>query len=280
MSAATLKRVLGQLADNDYPDGVEEEEDLPNDIQDAYLEIERRVEACDGSYPFLLQDPGNVLRVADDHADRRRLIYKYLLLATRLNMNDNREHAGIDGTHLFEEVSAEIARSYLGPRAESMVFGTAAGTTGFAAKVDDLCCRVGEGDRYVDRGGSGDQQKDGKLDVVLWKHFSDKKQGKFVAFGQCKTGTSYKNTLALLQPDAFCDKWILSPLALKPARMFFVAEALGIIDWFSYVKDAGLLFDRCRIVDFSKGIDSGVLDKVKAWTSAAASATELPSCPL
>ena len=276
-SAAAVGRVLGQLAENDYPDGVPEEEEIPGDIQAAFLEIERRVEACGGCYPFEMDDKGNALQETQDYSNERLLIYRYLLLATRLNMSKNQNHAGIDGALLFEEVSAETARLYFGPRAESLVFGTAAGAIGFSTKVNNLCEMVGEGDGYIDRTGRGALQKDGKLDVVIWKPFSDRQPGKFIAFGQCKTGTNYQDTLAVLRPDAFCDKWIQSPLALKPARMFFVAEAVHSGSWFDNAKDAGLLFDRCRIIDFCRGIDPAVLDKVKTWTAAAAEATGLPN---
>ena len=276
-SAAAIGRVLGQLAENDYPDGVMEEEEIPGYIVDAYLEIERRVEACGGCYPFEMDDKGNALQETQDYSNESLLIYRYLLLATRLNMIKNHKHAGIDGALLFEEVSAETGRLYFGARTESLVFGTAVGGIAFSAKVNDLCEMLGEGDGYVDRSGNSAQQKDGKLDVVLWKHFSDHQPGKFIAFGQCKTGTHYQDTLAVLQPDAFCEKWIQSPLALKPARMFFVAEAVHRDSWFNNAKDAGLLFDRCRIVDFSCGIDPVVLDKVKTWTAAAAEATDLPN---
>ena len=275
-SATAIRRVLGHLDENDYPDGIPEEEETTAGIEAAYYEIEQRVEACGGCYPFEMPEGGNGLQETTDHSDERQLIYKYLLLATRLNMADNRVHAGIDGALLFEEVSAEVARSYLGPRAMSMVFGTAAGDANFPAKVNDLCYRVGEGDGYVNRSPFYAYQKDGKLDIVLWKQFSDRQPGKFIAFGQCKTGTNYNNELAVLRPDEFCGKWIQSPLALTPARMFFVAEAVHSGSWFNNVKDSGLFFDRCRIADFSYEVASTVLDKVKTWTVAAAKATTLP----
>ena len=59
-------------------------------------------------------------------------------------------------------------------------------------------------------------------------------------------------------------------------RMFFIAEAISRLGWDSVSSKAGLLFDRCRIVDFCDGISEDVLEKVKAWTEAAAKANELP----
>ncbi len=273
-STTVLSADLGRLEENDYSEGVPEEEEAPQIVEEAYLEIERREEACRYGYPFVVGEQGYTLRASQEAGNHRHIIYKYLLLATRLNMKDNREHAGIDGASLFEELASETAREYLGDRGESIVFGTAAGSANFPGKVNDLCKRIKEGDGYYKR--SSASPRDGKLDVVAWKHFKDRLPGKLIAFGQCKTGTNYKDTLTQLQPDSFCRKWLRSSLILTPVRMFFVAEALSRSRWANTAYDAGLLFDRCRIVDFCDGISENVLEKVKAWTEAAAEENELP----
>ena len=281
-SVTDISQDLGRLDDNDYSDGVPEEEEIPRYIEDAFQEIELRIEACGGGYPFRLDEKGNVLYATQGLNKASFRIYKYLLLATRLNMgtgrDSNRSHADIDGTMLLEELSAETSRKYFGARSESMVFGTAAGNTNFPSKVTDLCNRIKEGGSYANHAQTSRQNaRDGKLDVVVWKHFSDGLAGKVIAFGQCKTGTNYKDTLTQLQPDIFCRKWIQSQPALTPMRMFFVAEALHRGDWYNLASDTGLLFDRCRIVDFSNQLNRRLLDRIEAWTSAAAEATGLPS---
>ena len=276
ISITALIQSLGRADENDYAStGVPEEDEAPKDIEAAFLEIERRIEACNAGYPFDLSQSGRSLHSIQNSGSSQPMIYKYLLLATRLNMSKNRTHAGIDGALLFEEVSSEAARSYLGPSSESMIFGTAAEATNFEGKVNDLCQRIGEGDGYKNRPDSQGHQRDGKLDVVLWKHFADRMPGKFVAFGQCKTGTSYLDTLTQLQPESFCRKWMQSFPIPIPTRMFFVAEALPRGGWYNIASDAGLLFDRCRIAEFSQIVNQELLDKVEAWTAAAAKATDL-----
>ena len=280
-SATALTGLLGRLAENEYSDGVPEEEEIPKHVEGAYFEIERRIESCGDGYPFVLGDNGDTLHSISSVDDEKHAIYKYLLLATRLNMGskpgNHRNHDGIDGTRLFEELSAETCREYFGDRAESIVFGTAAGEPDFLGKVNDLCHKIGEGDGYMSRVSSRENQKDGKLDVVVWKHFSDGLAGKLIAFGQCKTGTNYKDTLTQLQPDSFCKKWMRTSPAMTPMRMFFIAEALPKGRWYNFASDAGLLFDRCRIVDFSSRISQGISSRVNGWTAAAASVTGLPS---
>lgn len=275
-SVTSLSHSLDRADENDYSDGVPEDEETPNDVGEAFSEIETRAKACRSGYPFVVEHDGNAIHIAQDANDSKSIIYQYLLLATRLNMRDNRIHAGIDGAHLFEELSAEISQEYFGSRAKSTVFGTASGSADFPGKVNDLCNKSGEGGGFMDHTGKSLRQKDGKLDVVAWKSFADGRAGKLIAFGQCKTGTNWRDDVAKLQPDVFCGKWFRTRPASMLIRMFFVSEAIHTNDWMDNAIDAGLLFDRCRIIDFSDNVSGQLLAKIAKWTMAAAQATELP----
>ena len=273
ISTTALERTLGRLADDDYSDGVPVDNLETLVVDDTYIEVERRMASCRGGYPFDIDEQGYRLFVDDSISDQRCDIYRYLLLATRLNMNENREHAGIDGAALFERVAADVGRRYFGERANSRVFGVASGTGTFQQRVDSLCVDLREGEGFRDssrRSTSGD----GKLDVVAWKEFADGRPGKLIAFGQCKTGTSYKDTLSQLQPDKFCSKWFQVQPAVTPIRMFFVAEALPDGGWYETATDSGLLFDRCRMVDYADGVSDETMRDVRRWTNAAASVVE------
>lgn len=276
-SAAELSHLLGRQEDADYTDGVPEEDEGDVHVEVAFAEVERRHEACSGKYPFSICDGGRTVRLAPSANAGTHAVYRYLLLATRLDMKDNRVHGGLDGTELFEEVAAESAASYLGDRSKSLVFGTSARGLSFDDKVDDLCMNLGEGGGFDGHGGGKPTQRDGKLDVVAWTPFSDQQPGKLILFGQCKTGTHYRNDLTQLQPGHFCDKWFRSAPALTPTRAFFVTEALPCSRWREMAIDAGLLFDRCRIMDFSDAMSDGILGKVHAWTKAAAGSAALPT---
>ena len=275
-STTELNQFLGRLEDNDYSDsGVPEEEETTEIVQEAFGEIERRKEACRDGYPFAIGDYGYTLNTTRAGANHKHITYMFLLLATRLNMSNNRVHACVDGAHLFERVSAEVAREYFGARAESFVFGSVCGSADFKGKVDDMCGIMGEGGGFQNRDLTAPTANDGKLDVVVWKHFSDRLPSKLIGFGQCKTGTHYQETLAQLQPDSFCRKWLQSFPAVPPVRMFFISEALGRNRWYGFSSDAGLLFDRCRIIDYCDSLSGDTLVKVREWTAAAARATGL-----
>ena len=267
---------LGRLEEHDYSDGVPEEEEIPKVVEAAYSEIERRIKACRGGYPYVISKDGYALAMAVDDGNHRHVVYRYLLLATRLNMMSNRVHRSLDGALLLEELAADVAREYLGARAESLVFGTSSGTSDFPGRVDDLCRRLQEGGSFVSHSQTRPMANDGKLDVVVWKHFADRQPGKLIAFGQCKTGTNYRDSATHLQPDSFCRKWLHSSPALTPVRMFFVAEAMSRLNWYDAASDMGLLFDRCRIVDFCDDLTDEVFAKLRAWTKAAAEVTVLP----
>lgn len=276
ISTTAIASDLGRLADNDYSAGVPEDNPEDEVVASATAEIDHRIKASRAAYPFSMSNEGYTISVALKIDDPRHTIYRYLLLSTRMNMQTSRVYANLDGTHLLEELSAEVARAYFGDRTESLVFGTAAVGAGFADKVNDLCDRIKEGGGFIDRSGGASSVRDGKLDVVAWKHFADLLPGKIIAFGQCKTGTNYKDELSQLQPDSFCRKWLQSPLAFEPVRMFFISEALPSNLLFDFASDGGLLFDRCRILDFSENLSSQLLTRIYDWTQGAAAATGLP----
>lgn len=275
-SMTSLLREIGRLEENDYADGVPEEEEKDKVVEAAFAEIERREYACNGGYPFMIGTEGNTLRTLTDAENQKHVIYKYLLLATRLNMTNNRVHEDIDGTLLFEKLAAETGREYFGDNAEKFIFGTSAWVQNFPGRVDALCNQMKEGGHFVNRNLVPPNVRDDKLDVVVWKSFADRLPGKLIAFGQCKTGTNYTDTLTQLQPDSFCSKWFHSRPIVMPVRMFFVAEALPRSNWTSIGYDAGLLLDRCRIIDFCDEISSDVLAQVAIWTEAAARDMEFP----
>ena len=268
-SKTALLQNLGRLDENDYTGGVPEEEETPDAVAEAFIEIERRSIACRDGYPFTLGNEGYSLFPSGKGPNDKQFIYRFLLLATRLDMAKNKRHAGVDGTSLFEKLAAETGQAYFGARSEKMIFGTSEKGSEFSAKVDLLCEKMQEGEGFVNRNEAPPKKRDGGLDVVVWKPFADNLPGKLIGFGQCKTGTHYRNTLTYLQPGTFCDNWLHSSPTVPPIRMFFVAEALPRYDWNSTAREAGLLFDRCRIVDYIEDLSNDTIEMAKAWTDAA-----------
>lgn len=278
MSDTAVTRHFERLEENDHTAGVQEDSDIEEGVDCGFREIEARIRACGPGYPFSLDDGGHNLRRQRCAGNSRRLVYLYLLLATRLNMTTARRQDDIDGTQLFEKLSAMTAEAYFGQRTESFVFGTAAAGT-FREKITELCSRIGEGEGFRKQDDKP-AERDGGLDVVVWKHFEDRTPGKLIGFGQCKTGTSYPDNLSPIDPGGFCNKWMIDMPIVTPTPMYFVAEAQPRHEsksrWRKLVLDVGLLFDRCRIVDYCNDLRDDLLCTLGTWTSAAAIANDLP----
>ena len=271
VSAREIVAFLGREGDNANNEGCQDDDDEnARALEDVMVEIERRQKACRVGYPFSLDDRGNVIRYADD-GSVQTLLYCYLLLSTRLNMQSAKVQAGIDGTALLEEISAEVLRYYLGAdRAQSMVFGTAAGSADFPGKVNSLCRALNEGRGYraIDPNAPV-HANDDKLDVVGWIPFADRTPNQIIVFGQCKTGTAWTEQLCQMQVDAFLKSWVDGPFFLDPARAFFVSEAVNRTRWGRYSVSAGLLFDRCRLMDCCIELSAQLRRRLNKWTAAA-----------
>ncbi|MBQ0088497.1 MAG: hypothetical protein KBT27_04085 [Prevotellaceae bacterium] len=240
-----------------------EDNDLFDNLQDALSEIDRRSNACRGNYPFDTSQNGIKLKECDQ---KIKLIYIFLLLSTRLNMIDNKFIDSIDGTALFEQLSSIVAGEYFGNRSKNKVFGTGV-SGGFREKVIDLIKEIGEGDDYYDPEYSTHDEKDGGVDVVVWKPFSDKYKGKLIGLGQCKTGTSWRNEIGRLDPEIFCASYLKRQPISKPVGMFFVAEIFQK-NLETSSRKAGILFDRCRIMDYLPEIEripQDLLENIRHW---------------
>lgn len=268
-SAREIVGYLNQLDDNQDNVGCEDNEAETIDSMDEVMgELDRRIKACGTGSPFALDLAGSVLRHDASLQDGRALIYRYLLLATRLNMTESKKHAGIDGTGLFEELSAEVIRNYLGERARTLVFGTAV-RGGFSARVSDLCRQLCEGGDFQNPDTASVDENDGGLDTVSWIPFSDHSRGQLIVFGQCKTGTHWQEHTGRLRPSDFTKLWMSDPPFIDPLRAFFIAESADQGHWRKYITYAGLLFDRCRLVDFCATVPENLMDRIRTWTDAA-----------
>ena len=276
-SDTQVSRQLAKAEENDHADGVPITDELHEEVQDAFDLVGERVASYGPAYPFELDASGRSLQMRPHSDGPTQTLYKYLLLATRLDMNKNRKHGGIDGPDLFEELCAEVASQYFGDGSRSLVFGTSSGVRSFKQRVKDLCVHIGEGNTYRNNSGGTPQAKDDGLDVVVWNPFTDARTGKLLGFGQCKTGTHYEEHFARLQPDAFCKNWFDVMPAVDPVRLFFITDSLPNERWYKRSTYAGIIFDRSRLLQLSENISSRTLAKIYKWTRAAAVANGLPS---
>ncbi|MCP4148176.1 MAG: hypothetical protein GY757_10545, partial [bacterium] len=222
-----------------YDDGVPGDDLLEPMLDDALNEINRRFDSCGKRYPFRVKKQGHVVTVGSTVQDMIREVYTFLLFATRLDMKNQRTQKDIDGSLLFEELSQYVGKHYFGERSDSFLFGTASMGIPFDEKIKSLIKRMGEGGRFGNRNRtSPNMNKDDGLDVVVWKSFSDGSCGQLIGFGQCKTGTHWKDGLKKLRPDTFCKKWFADQPVVDPVRLFFISESVLRSSWYEYTAEA------------------------------------------
>jgi hypothetical protein len=245
--------------------------------QDVFKELADRASCAITSggamtYPFTLERNNTYLRLNNFGPNdrwRRGFVYNFLLLVTRASMSSKeRVLAGVDPTKIFENLCAAVLQTFWGGASShsgAMVFGTSApSASSFKSKVEDLCTKLGEGGGWREGAvvpGGGD----GKLDLVAWRKFQDGRQGGLVGFAQCKTGVNWDQHLTKLRPLTFCRKFMKLPLVLEPVRIYMVPNRIGRHVWEEHTGNAGILFDRCRIVQYADGIDKKLLVQAQKW---------------
>jgi len=256
-SGQDLIAALNKLADDAVDERQISDERYENIVDAAFTELKCRSAHSGRSYyryPFRVSEDNQLLEFTGRQG--RCEFYLFLLLATRMNMKSHRVQANINGTELFEQVCCEVAKNYWGKNTEGLVFGTARRNGddevgNFQAAVTDLCTRIREGVGFFNHSEHPPQAKDGKLDVVVWKDFADQRHGKLIGFGQCKTGTHWAKEIHDLVPEGFCRKWVRTAPVVMPVRLYFITSRVRDSDWYDACVDAGIFFDRCRILNYA-----------------------------
>lgn len=235
-------------------------------VENAIAFCSQRRMIVGDKYPFVIS-AHNITK--DSEESWQHVVYLFLLLATRLNMNTQRVQNGQDATKLFELLCERVLAAYLGENAKSFVFGTGVGG-GFQAKIEDLISQLCLKASYKNPFGSTGRQKDGNLDVVAWIPFADKKDSQLIVFGQCKTGDNWEDKLTELQPEEFFSNYMYGKPYNGACKAFFVAESFGDYKWEERVTSGGIFFDRMRIMQYlPQVIDDVLLANIKIWLEGA-----------
>ena len=168
-----------------------------------------------------------------------------------------------DGSKLFERISGIAIKEYL--QGESFVFGWPVldGTeTAIADRVKQVSALLCEkfmqspAAKYKDRG----------LDVIAWKPFIDGRSSQCVILAQCASGRDWTQKTTDL-PIASWEQYI--HWACNPTKAFFVPTIIPDHLWHDVSKQAGILFDRIRILNLLHlGIqDEQLQSDLKEWVT-------------
>lgn len=234
-------------------------------IDDSITEIDERRISSIRKYPF--QTSQFAISV-DNHCDEIiKDVYTFLLFVTRVNMNTMKTQNGIDATKTFEQLCSAIMENYWGNSAKAFVIGTGSETSDFETKINKAIKEIREpGISFRWPEGSLRMEKDGGTDVMVYIPFADNKKGRFIALGQCKTGTSWRNSVSQLNPKSFNEKYFSPPFTFTPVVLFLVSEAF-YENWETYQRDShGLLLDRCRLMQYlPESLSDGLLNNIREW---------------
>ena len=267
VSTYDLRATLSMPDDENHNEGIESSDDESIDILDDAIGVcSSRAVVCNSRYPFNVER--NSINIHPE-ASWYKEIYTFMLLATRLNMNTQKIQGGEDATKLFELLCTQVAKEYFGGHALTMAFGTSV-EGGFKEKLKKMLDELHISASLTQPEGSTGRQKDGSVDVVVWIPCADNKDSQLIAMGQCKTGTSWEGMLRDLDPDSLFKCHTTKSPYSEVVRTFFLAESFGNHKWEERCRNAGILFDRTRIMEFlPPELRDNLLERIKKWNTAA-----------
>lgn len=268
ISQTQISKIIAKELDEIIHEGIESEDDLLDDgLDDVFIELQRRIKFSSNKYPFKFQ---KFSMKFEEQTSIIKEVYLFLLFCTRFNMKTHKIQNNIDGTLLFEKICAHVAKNYFGEASQSFVFGTAE-PGNFENKVKDLIEKIGEGKNFQNPNKNQPTKKDDSIDIVVWKDFSDKRIGKLIGFGQCKTGTtSWRDDIHRLKPSDFCGNWFSEQPVLNPIPLVFLCDTMNE-DFNFYTAQLGyLVFNRFRILEYiDDNLDINLKTDISMWLNGA-----------
>ena len=164
-------------------------------------------------------------------------------------------------TKLFERLTSEAVKRYLSGEANVFGWPTEEGTqASIKTRIIEVSNRLNEkfaespAEKYKDRG----------LDVIGWKPFGEKRSSQIVVLLQCAAGINWrKKTMDL--PMRAWEQYI--HWACNPIKAFAVPCIISSREWHDVSKEAGILFDRIRILNLLQEgeIDEDLGNELEVW---------------
>lgn len=253
--AALDQRISGELESEEGPQtaGLPEWERLNVQTEGlvgaALEEVERRLNIMEEAYPFELTEGGLIYRPSATG------VYEVCLAASLDPMCTAEEYP--KPTVIFEWVARDVLKLYIGSGSEGFRTGWPSDRRetrprGTSKLFEELNSRCGDfvwrPRSYLPVRPKPRDLKDAGLDVVVWKHFGDRRTSILFALAQCACGrTDWETKVADLNLKRLAN-WFEGPTIAEPLRCFFVPFH---IPNHAHLKEisgyAGLILDRARV---------------------------------
>ena len=227
--------------------------DLQVDTVDSVIgELERRCHLYGKSTPFAID------------RDRITPLIKWektpeLLMCLIFSLNGVRKKRGIDdGTKLFERLSNEVVRSYLGGEAEVIGFPN---ENGLIKQLQSISKKTGEG---IGQRKPRPKDKDKGVDIIAWKPHGDDRPNQIVLLLQSGAGihSSQKKPISVRAWHEFIN-WSADPI---PG--IIIPHIVSIEGFTELRDDYNLIFDRVRICKavYNKTLsDTSLRKQILTW---------------
>jgi hypothetical protein len=268
---------LGQLADDrEDVDTIEADARLERLADEVFDELDRRLVATHGSYPFALSETGTRLTLKEGHLTDGNYAYLFCLLVSeyrRQEMLARSIFAPViaEVEDLFQVCSTIAAAGFLNGFAVSFGFPRPDGSGFLAALRRTYQERMREGEtEAAARPGVSSHTKDGGIDIIAWRDFPDGLPSKLYLLGQCASGAAYPSKGVRSFISSFHGDWFTKAPASPPIEALFVPFMLDhdlVVRpserptqarsgrYLSLGRDLGVIIDRCRIAHL---VDGGI----------------------
>lgn len=212
-------------------------------------DIAARAELMPGIYPYRADEQG-----IERRSDVNSTVYDFLLLLSLEHAPYRRAREYNGSNKILDLLLREALAARLGPGSEGVRFGTPVQDgrpEDFIEAVTWLADKMGVADGQRDR---PPDDNDAGVDVVVWRHFDDRRSGFPVVLAQGTVEFNYVPK-SMQVPLGEWKKWLnIGPQPLTALGIPFDI-ANGDDRWMKVAGNAALIYDRARICGDLAGVD-------------------------
>lgn len=290
VSAADLQRSDSVLAepenDEDFDAGSGEmvEREILDEAaetfeQEVWTELRFRESVLGEAYPFRLATVRSnwtltPVRGDSDSSLAAQALYQTCLLVSGLRSgllkrsskkDEEYKRLTVSAPNVIQAASYVAAAGLVGGESHWFGWPRLDGTGKMREALDNLVARVGHGKlKRRDPAWTSGQEKDGTIDVVVWRPFRDRRHGGLLVLGQVASGLNWPSKPARAFADSHFNDWFEEPIEHEFLTAMFMpfmlhADAAANGDYsFDEVADAqirqssishGSMIDRLRMVE-------------------------------
>lgn len=264
-SIAEIERNLKRLSayQGTGRSNVQQDSSIEGACAEVLAELRRRAKAAGPAYPFRIDNTRLLLKGGVDNYPE----YVFCLCLSWFGWTP-RKGRKVFPRRMFEDLSKHAAAAFVGGTA--LRFGAPRSDdlpSAFKDALAQLCVRMGEGEirSIVDPVTA----QDDSLDLVAWRDFPDRSEGKIFLLGQCASGDNWESKKRELDANAFFDDWFtdIPPSRKSTCVGFFIPHRVPQNKWVKITRRAGIIFDRCRIAYWSRRAGSWDASIYVEWST-------------